>query len=428
MAGAKFKITIIGAGPAGCTLARLLHLAGIDVVVFEGEASADYRSQGGTLDLHEQTGLAAIRAAGLWDEFLKHARYDGQYMAMMDKHMKCYLRRGTDQNGKDFMGERPEIDRPVLRRLLAESLPDGMIRWDHRLDEARADGTLVFTHGGGSATTLAGPFDLVVGADGAWSRTRRLLDADAMPVYSGVGLHELRIPDAAATAPEVHALVGGGTVFAMGPGQRLAAQQLGDGSITVYTFALREGADWSAPEKCGHDAADAAAARRHLLEREYADWAPLLREAVEQTTEPCRPRSLFMLPVGWRWAHRRGATLIGDAAHLMTPFAGEGVNVALEDALRLAREIVAAAEAADGGGLEQLDARVAGFEAEMFTRVKPVQALADDMTQIWFRSPDVQTAVTRGMVRIVSHKTSAVLHPLATVGIHTWMFFKNLWG
>jgi 2-polyprenyl-6-methoxyphenol hydroxylase-like FAD-dependent oxidoreductase len=75
-----FKIAIIGAGPAGCTLARLLQVAEIpvEVTIFESDATPNVRSQGGTLDLHTDTGLAAMKKADLYNEFLKHARFDGQ--------------------------------------------------------------------------------------------------------------------------------------------------------------------------------------------------------------------------------------------------------------------------------------------------------------------------------------------------------------
>jgi len=75
-----FKIAIIGAGPAGCTLARLLVHAKtkVDITIFEGETSLDARTQGGTLDLHTESGLEAMKKMGLWDEFLNEARFDGE--------------------------------------------------------------------------------------------------------------------------------------------------------------------------------------------------------------------------------------------------------------------------------------------------------------------------------------------------------------
>ena len=77
---ASVNVAIVGAGPAGCTLARLLQLstAQIKVTVFEGDISLDTRTQGGTLDLHTETGIAALKKAKLYDKFLKLARFDAE--------------------------------------------------------------------------------------------------------------------------------------------------------------------------------------------------------------------------------------------------------------------------------------------------------------------------------------------------------------
>jgi 2-polyprenyl-6-methoxyphenol hydroxylase-like FAD-dependent oxidoreductase len=76
----RFKIAIIGAGPAGCTLAKLLLHAEtpVDLTLFEGEKSLDARTQGGTLDLHTESGIEALKRCGLHDEFLRLARFDGE--------------------------------------------------------------------------------------------------------------------------------------------------------------------------------------------------------------------------------------------------------------------------------------------------------------------------------------------------------------
>jgi 2-polyprenyl-6-methoxyphenol hydroxylase-like FAD-dependent oxidoreductase len=68
------RIAIIGAGPGGLMLARLLQSRGIKPVVFERDAHADERPQGGSLDLHEDTGQYAVRRAGLEQEFAAAAR------------------------------------------------------------------------------------------------------------------------------------------------------------------------------------------------------------------------------------------------------------------------------------------------------------------------------------------------------------------
>ena len=89
-----FKIAIVGAGPAGCMLARLLthRTSEIDVIVFEGEDNLDLRSQGGTLDLHVKTGQRALKEAGLYEKFLEYARFDGEAMALTDKNLLYYIK------------------------------------------------------------------------------------------------------------------------------------------------------------------------------------------------------------------------------------------------------------------------------------------------------------------------------------------------
>jgi 2-polyprenyl-6-methoxyphenol hydroxylase-like FAD-dependent oxidoreductase len=76
----KYKIAIVGAGPAGCTLARLLLYKKIDVevTIFESEKGLNARTQGGTLDLHTESGIKALKECGLYEEFLELARFDAE--------------------------------------------------------------------------------------------------------------------------------------------------------------------------------------------------------------------------------------------------------------------------------------------------------------------------------------------------------------
>src|ERR1700722_1502893 len=80
------RLVVIGAGPGGLVLARVLQKAGLDVVVFEREASRDGRTQGGTLDLHIESGQWALEQAGLLNEFRAIARPEGQYLRIANKH------------------------------------------------------------------------------------------------------------------------------------------------------------------------------------------------------------------------------------------------------------------------------------------------------------------------------------------------------
>lgn len=99
-------IAILGAGPSGLTLARLLHLAGIDFTIFERDesaASAWGRGGSGTLDLHEGSGLLALQQAGLMEEFKKRARYAKNAQEYYPVRLACWLiqskvRRASDHS------------------------------------------------------------------------------------------------------------------------------------------------------------------------------------------------------------------------------------------------------------------------------------------------------------------------------------------
>ncbi|WP_240164148.1 FAD-dependent oxidoreductase [Pseudomonas allii] len=82
----SLRIAIVGAGPGGLTLARILYRHGVTASVFERERSPLERPQGGTLDLHAESGQLALQRAGLEDAFKRIARYEDQGSRLMDQH------------------------------------------------------------------------------------------------------------------------------------------------------------------------------------------------------------------------------------------------------------------------------------------------------------------------------------------------------
>ncbi len=171
------RIAIVGAGPGGLTLARVLRARGIASTIFELDASATARDQGGTLDLDEQSGQRALIDAGLLDGFRAISRPEGGELRMLDKAAAVHLHQPAQEGG----GDRPEVDRSALKNLLLSSLPEGTIRWSSKVSN------VVVTASGAPTITLANgeviEVDLVVGADGAWSKVRPVL-SDALPVFT----------------------------------------------------------------------------------------------------------------------------------------------------------------------------------------------------------------------------------------------------
>ena len=160
-------IAIIGGGPCGLTLARLLECNGIDYIVYERDESENSKRTGGSLDLHPETGQHALREGGLFDKFKKYARYDDTVFAIADKVGNKLLETGQ---GRDA----PEIDRCDLRQILLDAIPKDKIKWGHTLRSVTTgeDNGPILRFANGLA--LSG-MKLVVGADGAWSKVRPMV-------------------------------------------------------------------------------------------------------------------------------------------------------------------------------------------------------------------------------------------------------------
>lgn len=352
-------IAIIGAGLGGLTLARVLHVHGIAATVYEAEASANARAQGGMLDIHENNGQLALKAAELFDKFLEIIHAGGQATRVLDKDGNVLL-----DEPDDGTGGRPEVPRGELRRILLESLPADTVRWGHKVTAASplGNGQHTLTFADGSTVTT----NLLVGADGAWSRVRPLL-SEAKPAYVGTSFIETYLFDSDARHKASAQAVGGGALFALSPGKGILAHREPNGMLHTYV-ELNKPKDWID----GIDFSDSVTALAKVAE-EFDGWASALTALITDGEIAPVPRPIYALPVEHRWDRVPGVTLLGDAAHLMLP-SGEGANLAMFDGAELGKAIVA-----NPGDVE---AALITYEKDLFPRSASEAAAAEEVLKV----------------------------------------------
>ncbi|EJD54238.1 FAD/NAD(P)-binding domain-containing protein [Auricularia subglabra TFB-10046 SS5] len=365
------RIAIIGAGPGGLTLLNILARHGISATLYDWETPTEKLRLGGCLDLLPNSGQVALKAAGLCDEAMKHARLEPREL------------RASDRTGVPFVhfvpppdfAASPEIDRATLHKILLHNAPEGSIKWNHTFVEAApvpgtAQWELTLSC---DLDDVKDTVDLVVGADGWRSRVRPLV-SDATHTFTGVtGIGGLIDADEDA---ELLAKVRNGTLIAFEDGKAIRAHRDTDGRVSVSAM-FRSEEEYEFP-----NFTDPAGAVADVSTR-FEGWAPWLLKLLNIACPLC-PRSYFTLPVGHTWPHRAGVTLLGDAMNLMPPYTRAGANIAMLAAEKIGAVLVEL----NGRPVDEVDARIAEYEKEMCEIAAAEAAKAEKIMKMFMFGED----------------------------------------
>lgn len=353
------QIAIVGGGPGGLTLARLLQLKGASVKLYERDLNKDARVQGSPLDMHAASGMAAIRKANLLDEFKKNFRPGADKKVIVNERAEIFFNNRETKWDEDFGSEhfRPEIDRGALRKIFLESLQPETVVWDSHFismepainesllkdtkqnmavlsdhhqqnnssEKLQNEGWLLHFKNGSSAAA-----DIVIAADGANSKIRPYI-TNIKAFYSGITMIEGNVYDAEKATPHIYALLNGGALLAFGNTKNLFMGLKGSGDLTFYT-SFKADENWAANN--GLDYSD----KTQLLawfKTAYSGWSSIWYELFENAATTFIPRPIYCMPLNQTWSALPNLTMLGDAAHVMPPSAGEGANMAMLDALEL---------------------------------------------------------------------------------------------
>lgn len=358
------KVAILGAGPVGLTMAKLLQQEGVDVTVYERDEDAQARIWGGTLDLHEESGQKALKKAGLLERYYAMAIPMGRTIVDEEGAVLFSRKPATDT---------PEINRNELRTLLLDSLTSDTVVWDRKFTELEEQAGKWLLHFDNETNATA---DVVIGANGGMSRARKYV-TDAEVEDTGTYIIQAEVAEPEIKSPAFYQLCNGNILMTSYNGNLLVANPNNNGVLTYNII-------FSQPEAWAHDSGlnfqDKDSITSFLSNR-FSGWSELYQQLFRSTSSfwglPVRK-----LPLDTPWKQNRPLpiTLVGDAAHLMSPFAGQGVNTGLLDALVLSDSLT-------NGKFETIQAAISDYERKMIAYATEAQ-LASSKNEIEMRQPD----------------------------------------
>jgi kynurenine 3-monooxygenase len=396
-------LTIVGAGLAGALLATLLARNGWQVEVFERRGDPRRHGYGGGRSINlalAERGLHALRQADAHQAVLQQAVMMRGRMVHPLGEAPQLQRYGRDDSEVIWSINRGELNITLLD---AAEAAGARLHFDRSLasvDFAARQATFI-----GGDGTHGHAFHALLGCDGAGSSLRAqmaaIVDLGERTEWLGHGYKELEIPptDDGGFRLEANAL----HIWPRGRYMCIALPN-DEGTFTVTLFLPNEGDPSFATVRDG-------AAARALFARDFPDALPLIPR-LEHDFEHNPTGTLATLYLD-RWHLDDRAVLLGDAAHAMVPFHGQGMNCAFEDCVALAAHLARAPD---------LAAAFAAFEAERRPNAAAIQQMAlENYLEMRERVDDADYLLQRQLERELAER-----HPDRFVPRYAMVTFRRM--